>query len=76
MVWLAANYSHMSSGNAHLFGGPTKVFDTSNWADGNLFVDLTPAVRLGAEFSWFNQTYIDKTDATDYRGQFSFFFIF
>jgi hypothetical protein len=76
MVWLAANYSHMSSGNAHLFGGPTKVFDESNWADGNLFVDLTPAVRLGAEFSWFNQTYVDKTDATDYRGQFSFFFIF
>jgi hypothetical protein len=76
MVWLAANYSHMSSGNAHLFGGPTKVFDTSNWADGNLFVDLTPAVRLGAEFSWFNQTYVDTTDVTDYRGQFSMFFIF
>jgi len=76
MVWVAANYSHMSSGNAHLFGGPTKVFDTSNWADGNLFVDLTPAVRLGAEFSWFNQTYVDTTDATDYRGQFSAFFIF
>ena len=76
MVWLAANYSHMSSGNAHLFGAPTKVFDTSNWADGNVFVDLTPAVRLGAEFSWFNQTYVDTTDATDYRGQFSFFFIF
>jgi hypothetical protein len=78
MVWVAANYSHMSSGNAHLFtnNAPTKVFDTSNWADGNLFVDLTPAVRLGAEFSWFNQTYVDTTDATDYRGQFSAFFIF
>ncbi len=76
MVWLSANYTHMESGNAHLFGAANKVFDNSNWADGNLFVDLTPAVRLGFEFSWYNQTYVDKVDATDYREQLSAFFIF
>ncbi|MFT3696933.1 MAG: hypothetical protein QM831_27575 [Kofleriaceae bacterium] len=76
MVWLSANYSHMSSGNAKLFGKATAVFDTTNWADGNLFVDVTPAFRVGAEFAWYNQTYVDATDATDYRGQLSFFFIF
>ena len=76
MFWVSANYSHMSSGNAHLFGAPAKVFDTSQWADGNLMVDLTPAVRVGAEFSWFDQTYVDLKDAPDYRVQGSFFFIF
>ncbi len=78
MFWLSANYTHMDSGNAHLFtnNAPTKVFDQSNFADGNVFVDLTPAVRLGFEFSWINQTYVDKTDATDYREQLSAFFIF
>jgi hypothetical protein len=39
-------------------------------------VDITPAVRVGAEFSWFDQTYVDLKDAPDYRGQGSFFFIF
>lgn len=76
MVWISANYSHMSSGNAHLFGAAAKVFDTSNWADGNLMVDVTPAVRVGVEYSWFNQTYVDLKDATDHRVQGSFFFIF
>jgi hypothetical protein len=75
-VWVAANYSHMSSGNAHLFGAATKVFDTSQWADANLMIDITPAVRAGAEFSWYDQTYVDLQDAADYRGQGSFFFIF
>ncbi|HEY0252777.1 MAG TPA: hypothetical protein VGC41_14680, partial [Kofleriaceae bacterium] len=75
-VWLSANYSHMNSDNAKLFGKATAVFDTSNWADGNVFVDVTPAIRVGAEFAWYNQTYVDGQDATDYRGQLSFFFIF
>ncbi|MEO6777370.1 MAG: hypothetical protein ABI467_30865 [Kofleriaceae bacterium] len=75
-VWIAANYSHMSSDNAHLFGAATKVFDTSNWADGNVMADLTPAVRLGLEYAYFHQTYVDHTDATDHRVQGSIFFIF
>jgi hypothetical protein len=76
MVWIAANYSHMSSGNAHLFGAAAKVFDTSNWADANVMADITPAVRLGLEYSWYNQTYVDTKDATDHRVQGSIFFIF
>jgi hypothetical protein len=75
-VWVAANYSNMSSGNAKLFGAAAKVFDSSQWADANLMVDITPAVRVGAEFSWFDQTYVDLKDVPDYRGQGSFFFIF
>lgn len=75
-VWLSGNYSHMSSSNAHAFGSPQKVWDKSNWADGNLFVDVTPAVRFGLGFSWFNQTYVDATDATNYRVQMSAFLLF
>jgi len=75
-VWLSANYSHMSSSNAHAFGSPQRVWDKSNWADGNVFVDVTPAVRLGVAFAWFNQTYVDATDATNYRVQMSGFLLF
>jgi hypothetical protein len=75
-VFLAANYSHTSSGNAHAFGAATKVFDQQDWADGNLFVDLTPAVRLGLELAWINQTYVNGTEGTNYRAQFSGWLIF
>ncbi len=75
-VWVSANYAHMHSDNAHLYGGAAKVWDTENWADGCLFVDLTSAVRLGGEFAWTSQKFVDGVKATDYRGQFSAFFIF
>jgi hypothetical protein len=75
-VWVSGNYSHMSSDNAHAFGAASKVWDRSSWADGNLFCDVTPAVRIGLEVAWFHQTYVDKTDATNYRAQASFFLLF
>jgi len=75
-VWLAANYSHLESDNAHLYGGPTKVFDKQDWYDGNLFVDATANVRFGFEFSRTQQTYVDKTEADDNRAQFSAFLLF
>jgi hypothetical protein len=75
-VFVTANYSHMSSANADLYGAPTKVFNSSDWADGNLFWDATPAVRLGLEFAWFQQGYVDGVTATNYRTQFSAFYIF
>jgi hypothetical protein len=75
-VFVSANYSHMSSSNAHAFGPSNRVWDKSNWLDTNLFCDVTPAVRLGVTFDWFNQTYVDGTDATNYRAQFSGWLIF
>jgi hypothetical protein len=41
-----------------------------------LFTDLTPAVRLGISFDWFNQTYVDGVDANNYRVQGSAFYLF
>ncbi len=79
-VWLSANFSSMKSTNigsfASLYGTTGKVFEKSYWADGNLFVDINKAVRLGAEFAWFRQDYVDGVKAHNYRGQFSAFYIF
>lgn len=75
-VFLTANYSHASSDNAHAFGAAAKVFDKQDWADGNVFFDVTPAVRLGVELAWTDQTYVDGTEGTNYRAQLSGWFLF
>jgi hypothetical protein len=73
---IVANYSHLTSDNAHAFGAATRVFDKQDFVDGNLIIDLTPAVRLGVDFMWLRQTYVDGLEAPDYRSQLSGFFIF
>jgi predicted pyridoxine 5'-phosphate oxidase superfamily flavin-nucleotide-binding protein len=75
-VAVVLNYSHLSSDNAHAFGAANRVFDKQDFFDGNLFFDITPAIRLGADFVWLQQTYVDGLEAPDYRGQFSGLFIF
>jgi hypothetical protein len=75
-VWVSGVYSHMSSDNAHAFGDKTKVFEKSDWYEGNLFVDVTPAVRLGAEYAYFHQNYVDGVTANDSRFQLSAWLIF
>jgi hypothetical protein len=42
----------------------------------NLFWDITPAVRVGAEYSFFYQQYNDDVEATNHRFQFSAFYLF
>jgi hypothetical protein len=75
-VWVSGNYSHTSSDNIGKYGSPTAVRDTEDWFDVNLFVDPTPAVRLGFEYANFNDMYYDGHHAINHRGQFSGFFIF
>jgi hypothetical protein len=53
-----------------------KLFDTSYWADGNLFVDANAAVRFGLEYAYFHQTYLDGTAAKNNRVQLSGFYLF
>ena len=76
-VFVSVNYSGMHSGNAADY--TTKkgsVFDKSYWMDVNLFADVTSAVRLGAEYAYFHQTYADNTTAKNTRLQFSGFYLF
>jgi hypothetical protein len=80
-TWIAANYSHTESNNDKYFGGLSmagakKVWNSEDFADLSLFVDVTPAVRLGLEGAMFDMTYLDKTEAKDLRLQFSAFFLF
>lgn len=78
-VFITANYSGMKSDNAASYvaaSGKSKIFDKSYWLDANLFVDLTSAVRLGAEYAFFHQTYADGVAAKNTRLQFSGFYLF
>ena len=78
-VWVSANYSGMKSGNATSYvnaAGAAKIFDKSYWADANVFCDVTSAVRLGAEYAFFHQTYGDGVAAKNTRLQFSGFYLF
>jgi hypothetical protein len=80
-VFISGNYSHTSTDNAALYVAPTqanlgKLRDDEDWFDFNLFVDPTPAVRLGIEYANFNDMYFDGHHAINHRGQLSGFFIF
>ena len=82
-MWISGNYSHMSSSdiknivvdkNGSNVAG--KIFEKSDFADGNLFVDATQSIRFGLEYAWFRQTYLDGVKGTNHRVQFSGFYIF
>jgi hypothetical protein len=78
-LWVSANYSHMKSDNAKDYtptSSQSKVFVKSEWADVNLFWDAVPAVRLGAEYAFFKQTYADGKEGKNGRLQFSAFYLF
>jgi hypothetical protein len=78
-VWVSANYSGMKSGNATSYvnaAGAAKIFDKSYWTDANVFCDVTSAVRLGAEYAFFHQTFGDGAAAKNTRLQFSGFYLF
>jgi hypothetical protein len=75
-VWISANYSHMKSSNIGDFFDKSKVFNKSDWVDGNLFWDALPPLRFGFEYAYFHQTFADDSKAKNHRAQFSAFYIF
>jgi hypothetical protein len=87
-VWVSANVARIEStkgngasaheGYAGNFtnGDGSKVFTKAEWVDLNLFWDVTPAVRLGAEAARFQTTYADGGKGVNLRGQFSAFYLF
>lgn len=84
-VWISSYFSQMDCDNCTDFlvanaskpgTNTNNVITRSRWADVNLFWDLTPAVRLAAEYSWFWQVYDDSVEAKNHRFQFSAFYIF
>jgi hypothetical protein len=75
-MWISGNYSHLDSNNSRNHGAPTGVRSSMDWFDVNLFGDVTPAVRLGLEYAYFNDHYADGMDAINHRVQLSAFYLF
>jgi hypothetical protein len=76
-VWISGNFSQMESGNILDYAATAaSVFKKEQFLDVNLFWNITPAVRVGAEFASFKQTMGDDTTRKNARGQFSGFYLF
>jgi hypothetical protein len=75
-LFASANIAHTESSNTSGLGDPKKTRDSEDWLDVNLFYDMTPAVRLGAEYAFFRDRYNDGTHASNRRVQVSGAFLF
>ena len=75
-MWVSANYSHMDSNNSRLHGDAAKTRAAEDWVDANLFADVTPSVRLGLEYAWFDDHYVDGKDAINHHIQLSAWYLF
>jgi hypothetical protein len=83
-VWFSGNFANEDSGNIASFGiAPASVYTKAMWFDTCLFWQVTPAIRFGAEYAQYRQTYADRieatgenTEATSHRLQFTGWFIF
>jgi predicted porin len=65
---LAVNYTQGDSDNAaQLFPKAAGVFHKSQYADVNLFFDVTPAIRLGIGYQYLRQTFCDESTAQNHR---------
>jgi hypothetical protein len=75
-LFISANYSRIQSFNILRLADPASVWHLEQWADVNLFFDLTPAVRLGLEYSYFSQVFGDGTEVHNHRAQFQALYVF
>jgi hypothetical protein len=85
-VFVTTNYSQALSNNiASLFhpGATTQlwvnskaVFSSSRYIDGNLFVDITPAARVGVSYQRVQQVLADGTNARNDRYEMTWLYFF
>lgn len=82
-MWVSANYTQMNSSDIGNIVVTTpgvntngKLFNKSQFLDGNLFVDATQSIRFGLEYAWSKQNYLDGGTGTNNRVQLSGFYIF
>jgi len=86
---LSGNYANVSSPNAPQLltvtpatataaatSNASKIRNALNWVDANLIGDLTPAVRLGVEYAWSRDKYVDTQSGVNHRVQASAFYVF
>jgi hypothetical protein len=76
-VWLSVNYSHLTSGNIDDYGANlATIFTSMRWNDVCLFWAATPAVRVGAEYAYYKQTFADDSSRGTARFQLSGLYLF
>jgi hypothetical protein len=73
-VWLALDVAHLNSPNAAQLG--SKSFVQTWLGDVNVFMNVTPSVRLGVAYALMWQQYADGTVARNHRGIVSAFYLF
>ncbi len=83
-VFVTGNYSQGKSSNiASLFHpisprqpwvNPLGVFQSSRYYDGNIFFDLTPAVRTGLSYQYVEQKLVDDTTVHNNRFELTFLY--
>jgi len=85
-VFMSGNYSRGNSNNiaslyhpgaiTQLWINPRAVFSSSSYIDGNIFVDITPAARLGLSYQRVTQHLADGTDARNHRYEMTWLYFF
>jgi hypothetical protein len=53
---------------------PLAVFRSSRYIDGNIFFDITPAVRTGLSYQWVQQKLTDDTLVHNHRFEMTFLY--
>ena len=83
-AFVSGNYSQGDSNNiaslyhpitpAQPWINPLGVFQSSRYFDGNIFFDITPAVRTGLSYQWVQQTLTDDTTVHNHRFEMTFLY--
>ncbi len=83
-VFVSGNYSQGKSNNIATFYQPIApgqpwinalgVFQSSRYVDGNIFFDLTPAVRMGLSYQRVDQKLADDTNVHNNRFEMTFLY--
>jgi hypothetical protein len=77
---ITANYARGKSDNIGQEipegGDPARTFKVSEYYDANVFVDVTPAVRLAASYQYIRQRYVDNGWEKNHRGEIAGLFFF
>jgi hypothetical protein len=83
-VFVSGNYSQGKSSNIASLYHPISprqpwvnaqgVFQSSRYVDGNIFFDITPAVRMGLSYQWVQQKLADDTTVHNHRFETTFLY--
>jgi hypothetical protein len=78
-VYVSANYAQAKSDNVANWADPGQIpfiFNKTEYVDGNLFWDISPAIRTVLSYQHYQQTFADGETAHNDRAEWSWFYWF